>query len=165
MPSSNHWSRSRVVGATATACSSVQPALAAGLATFDVTGNGVRAVRLKRSFAGLYSSARSRARRSCLAIAVCALASLAIAAPASAGGNVTVTRIVDHFSVVNHYDGCAGFPGTTDSATGTYHLQYVELANGTLNVSYSETSWITKSQTIPRCHHESAKAPTPGHTT
>ena len=97
---------------------------------------------------GLYSSARSRARRSwtaiAIAIALCALVSLAVAAPASAAGRPTVTTTVNHFSKVNHYDGCGGFAGVTEYATGTEHLHVVEFANGTVNVSYGETFWITE---------------------
>jgi hypothetical protein len=87
---------------------------------------------------------RLRARRSGLAIAICAIASLAIAGPAAAGGKATVSTTVSHFSKANHFDGCLGFAGTTEYVTGTEHLQVVELANGTRHVSYGETFWITE---------------------
>jgi hypothetical protein len=84
--------------------------------------------------------ARSRARRSCVAIALCALGSLAIAGPAAAAGQATVTATVNHlFSNPEHFFGCPGEPGVTEYATGTERVQSVELASGTLNVSLGRT--------------------------
>jgi hypothetical protein len=86
----------------------------------------------------------SRARRLGVAVAICAIASLAIAGSAAAAGNATVTTTVSHFSKATHFDPCLGFAGTTEYATGTEHLHVVELADGTRHVSYGETFWITE---------------------
>src|SRR3954454_20477032 len=90
-------------------------------------------------------SARSRARRSCIAIALWALSPLALAGPAAAAGQATVTTTVEHlFSNPEHLDGCPGEPGVTEYATGTERLQVVELANGTVNGSLGRTLRITE---------------------
>src|SRR3954451_5171672 len=89
-------------------------------------------------------SARSGARRSCIAIALCAITSLAIAGPAAAAGQATVTMTVNNRSEVEHFDGCGGSPGVTEYLTGREHLHFVEFTNGTLNVSYGTTFWVTE---------------------
>src|SRR4051794_21360483 len=90
-------------------------------------------------------SARSRARRSCLAIALSALASLAIAGPAAAAGQPTVTTTVKDLSEVEHFDGCgAGAPGVTEYLTGRDHLQVVDFGDGTGKVTYGSTFRITE---------------------
>ena len=95
-------------------------------------------------------------------IALCALASLAIAGPAAAAGQATVTTTVDHlFANPEHFDGCPGEPGVTEYATGTERRQVVELANGTLNVSSGWTLRITEvsdDPTVPPRERQSTDA-------
>ena len=94
---------------------------------------------------GLGASASSRARRYCVATALCALASLAIAGPVAAAGPPTVTTTANDLSAVEHFDGCGeGHPGVTEYLTGRERLQVVEFAGGTLNVSYGKTFQITE---------------------
>src|SRR3954467_13026871 len=102
----------------------------------------IEEVAVSSSNRGLHPSARSRARRSWIAIAIalCALASLAIAGPASASGQATITTSVDHlFANPEHYPGCDGGPGVTEYATGTERQHVVELANGTFHVTLGDT--------------------------
>jgi hypothetical protein len=89
-------------------------------------------------------SARSRARRSFIAIALCALTSLAIAGPAAAEGQPTVTTTVNNLSEVEHFDGCGGSPGVTEYLTGKEHFQVVDFTDGTLKVSYGRTFRVTE---------------------
>jgi hypothetical protein len=93
------------------------------------------AMRLQRSLFGL--SARSKAWRSCVVPCVGLVAALAVAAPASADGQATVTTIVNKLSFSEHYDsgGCP-FPGATEYLTGVEHRHITELSDGTLNVVY-----------------------------
>ena len=50
----------------------------------------------------------ARARRSCIAVALCALTSLAIAGPAAAAGQATVTTTVEHlFANPEHFEAAA----------------------------------------------------------
>ena len=90
-------------------------------------------------------SARSHAWRSCIAIAFCGLAWLAIAGPAAAAGPPTVTTTVNDLSAVEHFDGCGdGSPGVTEYLTGREHLQVVEFAPDIGKVTYGSTFRITE---------------------
>lgn len=93
------------------------------------------ATRLQPSIVG--PSARSNAWRSCIVPCVALMALLAVAAPASAVGQATVTTTVNKISFSEHYDsgGCP-FPGSTEYLTGTEHRHVTELADGTLNFVY-----------------------------
>ena len=91
------------------------------------------ATRLQPSIVGL--SARSKAWRACIVPCVALMAALAVAAPASADGQATVTTTVNKISYSEHYDsgGCP-FPGSTEYLTGVEHHHITELADGTLNL-------------------------------
>jgi hypothetical protein len=94
-------------------------------------------------------------------LGICAATALAIAAPARAQGAPTVTTDVNHFSKVAHFPACGGFAGTTEYATGTEHLQVVELTDGNLNVAYGETFKILEvsdDPTVPQRERQGTDA-------
>jgi hypothetical protein len=96
------------------------------------------ATRLQPSIVVL--SARSKAWRACIVPCVALMAALAVAAPASADGQATVTTTVNKISYSEHYDsgGCP-FPGSTEYVTGVEHRHVTDLPDGTLNVVYGIT--------------------------
>src|SRR5215212_6118151 len=91
------------------------------------------ATRLQPSIVGW--SARSKAWRACIVPCVAVMAALAVAAPASADGQATVTTTVDKISYSEHYgNGGCPFPGSTEYVTGVEHRHVTELPDGTFNV-------------------------------